>query len=353
MEFKNKSVCFFSHENKESLKQEQYSIQDIRILSELGFSVKIANSFKEIPWNCDFYFSWWASGSVLPLIKAKLSCKPIIIVAGGNEAKFYRDSIDGQPLGYLATPWYKKLATKLSLRLSTVVLVVSHFMVEDAKKLGARNPIIIHNCINTNSFNLSNDEKKYVTTIFKVDNLVVKIKRGEVFIKSIPYVINVFPEQKFIIIGEKGNAYARLKNLTKTLNIEKHVEFVGNIDNSEVLYWLQNSKAYVQISDTETFGVAIAEAMSCGVPVVVSRRGAIPEIVGKSGVYVDHNNAQSVASGIISILNMDESQHSDFGKNGRQRIIDNFTYEKRKESIHQIVSGILDETDSSKPLGLQ
>lgn len=65
--------------------RQQYSLQDINILKDLNFNVKIASNFFDIPWRSDVYFSWWASGSILPLIVAKLSRKPIIVVAGGNE----------------------------------------------------------------------------------------------------------------------------------------------------------------------------------------------------------------------------------------------------------------------------
>jgi glycosyltransferase involved in cell wall biosynthesis len=321
--------------------QEQYSIQDINILRETGFNVIIANSFREIPWNCDLYFSWWATGSILPLIKAKLSGKPIIVVAGGNETMIYYDSVSKKAYGYLVTPWYKKLASRLSLRFSTVVLVVSNFMINDTKKLGATNLEVVHNSINTEKFNLSFHPRSFVTSIFNLDENVILIKRGENFIKSIPFILQIFPEQKFIIIGKKGNAYQRLQNLISDMGIEKNVEFIGSIDNSEVIRWLQSSKVYVQISDTETFGVGIAEAMSCGTPVVVSRRGAIPEIVGDCGVFVNHNNPESIAAGIIDSLKRNDEEIYETGLKARNRIVENFSYEKRRKSIQELIREIV------------
>ena len=128
-----KKACFFSHTTKAQLRKEQYSIQDIRILHDLGYQVTVATTFSGIPADCDLYFSWWASGSILPLIKARLFRKPLIVIAGGNDSMFYRDSISGVPRGYLATPWYKKLAARLSLRYGTTIVVVSRYMVEHAK----------------------------------------------------------------------------------------------------------------------------------------------------------------------------------------------------------------------------
>lgn len=339
MSTKNK-VCFFSHEPREQLQREHYSIQDIKILNELGFSVTIATCFKEIPWGCDLYFAWWASGSILPLIKARLSRKPMIVVVGGQEAMLNRDSMTNEPIGYLATPWYKKLATRVCLRYSTKVLVVSNYMLKDAKTLGAINPVVVYNCIDTKTFNPSNLPRIFITIIFNSDEDVVRIKRGEIFIHSVPLVLRDFPEQKFVVIGKRGNAYQRLQKLILDLGIEKNIEFIGSINNSEMPEWLQRSKAYIQISDTETFGVSMAEAMSCGTPVVVSRKGALPEVAGECGIYVDHNDPKSVAAGIINLLRKSEAERQEVGLKVRSRIVENFSYERRKKLLQQIIKGI-------------
>jgi glycosyltransferase involved in cell wall biosynthesis len=345
-----KTACFFSHENRAQLQKEQYSIQDIRILHELGYQVTVATSFNEIPWGCDLYFSWWASGSILPLIKARHSRKPIIVVAGGNDSMFYRDSVSGIPQGYLATPWYKKLAARLSLRFGTIVLVVSRFMVADVRTLGACEPIVVPNSVDTNVFRPSDDHRLHVTTIFNLDDNVVRLKRGEVFLRSVPIVLATYPQQTFAVIGRKGNAFERLFRLASDLGIQGSVDFVGGIENSDVVRWLQRSKVYVQISDTETFGVAIAEAMSSATPVVVSDRGAVPELVGIHGVFVDHNDPQSVAAGIAGLLAKTEQERHAAGMEARARIIEHYSYEKRRSAIQRVIEDLLSLETRRGPL---
>ncbi len=345
-----KTACFFSHENRAQLQKEQYSIQDIRILHDLGYDVTIATSFSEIPWGCDLYFSWWATGSILPLIKARLFRKPIIVVAGGNDSMFYRDSVSGIPGGYLATPWYKKLAARLSLRFATVVLVVSRFMLDDARSLGARAPIVVPNSVDTSAFRPSGGQRSHVTTIFNLYDHVVSIKRGEVFLRSVPAILRAFPDQKFIVIGDKGDAHQRLHALAFDLGIQASVDFVGSMQNADVVGWLQRSKIYVQISDTETFGMVIAEAMSCATPVVVSRRGAIPELVGNHAVFVDHNDPQSVAEGIVGLLAKTEQERHALGAQARARIIEHYSYEKRRAAIQQVIEDLSSPETQRGPL---
>jgi len=331
------NCCFFSHEEREQLQKEHWNNQDIRILRELGFHVTITTNFREIPWGYNLYFSWWASGSILPFIKATLSMKPIIVVAGGNEAMLNYDSADGVPFGYLATPWYKKLATRICLRYATVILVVSKYMVNHVKRLGASTPLVVYNCIDTKTFKPAECTKVFITTVFNSEKGVVKIKRGKVFIQSIPLILKEFPKQKFIIIGRKGNAYKQLQHIVSNLHITENIEFIGHIDNSQIPKYLQKSKIYVQISECETFGIAIAEAMSCGIPVVTSKQAAIPEIVGNCGIYVDHNEPKSVATAIVNLLRKSESERKEIGLKARSRIIKYFSYKKRKKLIKQII----------------
>lgn len=334
---KRKTVSFFSTVRICELEKEQYSVQDIRILRELGYEVIISDSFWKIPLGCDIYFSWWASGSVLSMIKARVCGKPNIVVAGGNEAMFYRDSVSNRAVGYLNMPFYKKIATRLTLSFSTAIIVVSKFMLPDVRRLGANNPTVIPNCVDTTLFNIIKSDRRFITTIFRLDQDSTEIKRGEVFVRSIPLVVSQFPSQKFVIIGEKGNYFSTIKKIVDNLGISSHVIFTGGIRNEQVVDWLQQSKIYVQISDTETFGVAIAEAMSCGTPVVVSRRGAIPELVGSLGEYVDHNVPNSLSEAVIKLLNKNDDELEEIGLALRSKIVNEFSYERRRDSIRNLV----------------
>jgi len=339
---KSKKVCFFSTSGLEQIKNEQYSLQDVRILNELGFDVSIASSFREIPWSCDLYFSWWASGSVLPFVVSLIRRKPIIVIAGGNEAMFYYDSVSNKTKGYLATPWYKKLATKITLRFSSKIVIVSEFMRKDVMKLGAKNPILIYNSVDTDKFIPLKLQRTEITTIFKLDRDVIELKRGDILLQAIPLILEKYPDQIFTFIGEFGNGFDEFYAKCKQLGISNNVRFVNNIPNEEVANWMQRSKLYVQISDTETFGVSIAEALSCETPVVVSRRGAIPEVAGELGVYVDHNDYIDVAKGIIETLSKSENELKIIRQKMRKRIIDNFNYEKRKTEIKRLIDSISD-----------
>lgn len=346
-------ACFFSTAPLEQLEREQYSLSDIRILKELGFDVTIANRFADIPGNCDLYFSWWASGSILPMIKAKLRGRPNLVVAGGNEAVVYRDSLTGQPLGYLNMPLYKKIATRLVLRFSTVLTVVSRHMVPHVQGLGGgRTPIVVPNCVDTTAFVPGGESREYVTTIFRMDEEPARVKRGEMFVRAIPLVLRRYPGQKFLIIGFKGDAFPRLQALAQALGVAHAVEFTGAVKNDVVIRYLQRSQVYVQVSDTETFGVAVAEAMSTQTPVVVSGAGALPELTQGVGIVVDQNSPEAVAAGILRVLDLSEGERGQLGRACRDVVVKRFSYEARKQALAGIIASLTRQDGKSRFLTL-
>jgi glycosyltransferase involved in cell wall biosynthesis len=335
-------ACFFSTAPIEQISREQYSLTDIKILKDLGFDVEIANRFCDIPWDCDLYFSWWASGSVMPMIVAKLVRKPNVVVAGGNEAMFYRDSSSGIALGYLSMPLYKRIATRMTLRLSTVVTCVSQFMVSDVKRLAGRSVLVVPNAVETHRFLPDRQKiKRYVTTCFRLDEEPTTLKRGENFLRAARLVLVQRPKEIFVIVGYKGDAYERLAALVDELGITNSVIFTGAIHNDEVQDWLVQSKCFVQISDTETFGVAVAEAMSTATPVIVSMRGALPELVGALGTYVDHNSVISIASGLLDVLNMPSERREQLGEELRISVSLKYCYELRRDAIRSILQKLI------------
>jgi len=159
-------------------------------------------------------------------------------------------------------------------------------------------------------------------------------------LKAIPFVLEKYPKQTFTFIGEIGNAFDEFIAKCNELGINNNVNFINKIPNEEVVTWMQRSKLYIQISDTETFGLAIAEAMSCETPVVVSKKGAIPEVVGDLGIYVNHNDYKDVANGIIDMLNLNEEDRKILGKKLRERIILQFSFNKRKTEIKKIINSL-------------
>ena len=341
-EVKNLTACFFAREGIDHIKKEQYTLQDIRILENMGFSVTISNRYLNTPWDSDLYLSWWASGSIIPFIKAKILNKPIIVIAGGNEAMLHFDSHSGEPIGYLQTSWYKKIATRIVLRNCSILCVVSRHMVEDVKKLSGRNPDVVYNSVDTNTYCIDKDiEKSYITTVINLQKEAIHNKRLLNLLRAFQDLLKKDTNQMLVIIGKHGDAYEDVIKVIKEYGIVNNVKLVGYIDNKKMPRWLQKSKCYIQISDTETFGVTVAEAMSCGVPVVVSNRGALKELVGPLGIKVDHNNIEDIMRGISKALSYSSDKCEKVGIGLRNRIIEKYSFHIREQKMHSVIKSNL------------
>jgi glycosyltransferase involved in cell wall biosynthesis len=81
------------------------------------------------------------------------------------------------------------------------------------------------------------------------------------------------------------------------------VQFLGRIERSRLVRVFQAARVFVYPSLYEGFGFPAAEALACGVPVVVSNSSSLPEVVGDAGVLVEPQDAGALAVRIAAILN--------------------------------------------------
>src|SRR5258708_23573031 len=105
-----------------------------------------------------------------------------------------------------------------------------------------------------------------------------KVKGVEFLIQALSLIIKAVPQTTLTIIGDGPNK-ADLLTLTRTLQLEKYIQFVGWIENKDLdLYYQKSSIVIVPSTWDEVFGGVILEAMSVGRPVIGTNVGGIPEI---------------------------------------------------------------------------
>lgn len=133
---------------------------------------------------------------------------------------------------------------------------------------------------------------------------------------------------RLLLVGG-GDQYQELKALTETLGIETRVTFAGAVPYRDVPRWLNQLDVYVAASrlDSESFGVAVAEASACGIPVVTSDAGGLPEVVqnGETGFIVPRENPAALAEAIKSLIATPDLRRN-MGEKGRQYILKNYEW---------------------------
>jgi len=239
-------VCFFAMvKDKRLLSLMQWYKNDVAILEDLKYEVIIATKFREIPWDCDLYCSWWYTTSIFPLIKAKLQGRPLVILGGGSEVVASRADIRG----YDSKSLFVKLIIRICIKLADYCLAVSSDELKDLKRLGARKSYVVYHAIDTDEYSPrigTKTTEKLILTISHLNKENVERKSIWTILRAIPYVLAEFPDVKFVIIGRHMDAYPELKKFVKQAGIDANVKFPGLISQEEKIDYLHRATVYVQ-----------------------------------------------------------------------------------------------------------
>ena len=151
------------------------------------------------------------------------------------------------------------------------------------------------------------------------------IRDRDTFVKAAKFL----PETEFLLVGKSSDSsIEHLKALAG-----KNVSFTGFVSDEELLKIYQKAKVYCQLSYYESFGMTPAEAMLCKCVPVVTKRGALPEVVGDTGLFAEYGNEESTANSIEKALKSNEEHE----KKARIHVIKSFSSNERKKKLIEAV----------------
>ena len=161
----------------------------------------------------------------------------------------------------------------------------------------------------------------------------------DILVRSLPSVIEAHPTVKLDIAGEGGQR-AELEQLITMLGLMPRIHLRGRIDHGEAPDFLRHLTVFANPSREEEFGVAAVEAQACGLPVVASRVGALPEVVlhGETGLLVPPNDPVALAKALVALLG-DPERARMFGQAGREWVMERYRWD---DNVAQML-GIYEE----------
>ena len=150
------------------------------------------------------------------------------------------------------------------------------------------------------------------------------VKRVQDTIRILAEVRKTIPA-KLILIGD-GPDRSDCERLARELDLSKDVIFLGKQDGLSEL--LSSADIFVIPSQSESFGLSALEAMACGLPVVSSSVGGLPELVthNEVGFIAEIGDIDRMAKYIVTLLT-NEKKYKQFSKNARKRAVENFDKE--------------------------
>ncbi len=270
----------------------------------------------------DFTYVWFADyHSLLPIIFSKLSGKKSLLVLGGYDVTF----IPQFNYGSFNNP-IRAFFAKNSMKYAWESLAVSdNILLEAKQRVPQLNGEILYTGYSPEKFRFSEGERK---------REVVSVVGGNTYkrmmIKGVDLIVEtakLLPEIKFILIDLNEEIFE------KNFGTIENVEIIKAMPQSELIKYFQNTSVYAQFSIREGLPNSVCEAMLCGAIPVGTNAGGIPIATGECGFIINERNADAAAKAILDALNSSD----ELRKCARQRVVENFSFEKRKNRLLKLI----------------
>lgn len=233
--------------------------------------------------------------------------------------------------------WLLRIRTKIMTSPTTKVIAISEFVKRQLLAAGVSDRKIVVRYLGVDTERFVPDRRAREEWAHRFS-----IRSDEVILSTVSY-LRPFKNPHLLIeacktLGERrlpvrllvagdGEILPDLKALAGRLGVEDRVHWLGNV--SDPLRLLQATDIFLLASVGEAFGLVLAEAMACGVPVVGSRSGSLGEVVeeGCTGLLVPPRDAVALADA-IDRLSRDAPRRSEMGARAVDRVRTHFTVER-------------------------
>ena len=199
--------------------------------------------------------------------------------------------------------------------------------------------IVTYNPVDTELFKLSTGrlENKNILFAGRLDNFKGALRSVNAFEK----ITDQFPEWTFTIIGE-GEDFVPIKNyIEQNKKLQQKVFLLGTKPKAEIAKEMQKASFLVFPSEHESFGLVVAEALSCGLPVIVTDRTAPKEFVNPSnGLLVAPNDIDAIAAAMKKMIN--KLDYYDAGEI-RKDIVEKFGFENFGKKLFGIYKPLINK----------
>lgn len=240
-------------------------------------------------------------------------------------------------------------AIRYGIEKSDCVTAVSHSLIEETYELihPKKEIIPVYNFIDERVYKQRDSTYLKAELGIKKDEKVIIHVSNFRPVKRVTDVVKAFAkiatkiEAKLLLIGD-GPEMRRINKLVAKMNLEEQVIFLGKQDNVEELYAL--SDCMLLLSEKESFGLVALEAMACGVPVIGTKIGGIPEVVvdGETGFLCDLGNIDEIANKTIHMLT-DEVLHRSLSNNAIRVTREKFSAELIVQQYEQLYFQLIEK----------
>jgi glycosyltransferase involved in cell wall biosynthesis len=228
-------------------------------------------------------------------------------------------------------------------RMDTIVTVSKNSALHIERDFGvpAHRIRVVYNGVDAELFRPLPDEPKVHKRIIFVGNVADR-KKGVLFLLQ---AMNFLPKDVQLVIVDGGTpARVSTWQLIEHFQLQGRVHVTGKVEVHDLVKLYSSAQLAVVPSLYEGFGFPAAEAMACGLPVVATWAGALPEVVGedgRAGILVEPRNPRALAKGILDLVENAELCQK-MGREGRRRILSLFTWKRAAQQLVDVYREALD-----------
>jgi len=192
----------------------------------------------------------------------------------------------------------------------------------------------VMNGIDLNVFYPDSKIQKIPFKLVTVASADVPLKGLDYLLKALSDLAEVYSDISLSIIGEQKKG-GHTERLIKKLNLEKRVNFFSNLTQEDLRKTYCEAELAIIPSLYEGFGFAAIEAMACGVPLISSSGGALPEVIKDTGIIIPPKNAKEIYNSVDFLLSSPKSA-KELAEKGLQRVNSKFSWTAIAKQLEKV-----------------
>lgn len=223
---------------------------------------------------------------IFSIVRALIGCKLVIGFQGSDITSIDRHTC---------------MILRASLSVTDRIVTGSKFLMDEIilkTNYNSDNIRVIYNGFDNSIWNSRSIADRNTKHLISVGALR-QVKGHDILIRAFADIHRKHPEALLTIVGD-GEKREEYESLISSLGLEKQVKLTGWLPQEKVKKELERASLFVFPSRNEGFGIALLEAMSCGVPVVASRVGGIPEVTSGTNAILVPPDDPLVLSSVLA-----------------------------------------------------
>ncbi|HYW02885.1 MAG TPA: glycosyltransferase family 4 protein [Gammaproteobacteria bacterium] len=243
--------------------------------------------------------------------------------------------------------WYSfvRMQRRVVRQLRHVITVSECSRHDIARAFGirARSVGLVYNGIDTQTFRPLDGVQRRPRRIMATASADVPLKGLDYLLHAAASLRNSYPDLEVVVLG-RPRENGHTAKLVRRLGLEATVRFISGVGVERIVREYAEATVAVVPSLYEGFGLPAGEAMACGLPVISTTGGALPEVVGDAGILVPPADSGAIARAASDLFE-NPARRLELAQQARQRIVERFSWRVAARQMVDYYRHVLGDAD--------